>query len=259
MSNRIKYITKKGFLNGKEFAKINRHIDTCLSLLERLISFNHDCRKQVADELIIDEYIIDYRSDQFLYYENALKSIYYSCYSLKYVYDISTFMNFKAIENTIDDILEIQRRDITFTSIVKLSSIFEYTRKVYEKKIIGKNYFEKLKSKYSDKVHSLELLSNFRNTIHSNGKWDTENKKGDLRYMLRVGEQIIKSGVTFKYDHWKLYRIVKDCLELSKLMALDNEAEKTRATRLEINGQKLTVVKTEMTSNDWDNIFNKTK
>lgn len=248
MSHEEKNISRQDFHTGKSFVKINRHIDTCLSLIERLIIYNHECRSSVSGKLRITSYPIDYRSDQFAYYENSLKSIYYSCYSLKYVYDISVLMNMQNVGSTIGLTLENQRRDITFTSVVKLSSIFEYTRKVYEKNISGSRYFEKLKTKYAAKVDSLELLNNFRNTIHSNGKWDIENKKGNLTYSLRAGEQVIKSGEIFKYDHWKLYRIIKDCLELSKLMALDNE--------LLNNEQNLVSVKTDLSPEFLDKLFN---
>src|SRR5436853_281325 len=164
MTTERKYISKTDFYKEPEFIKINKHIDTCLILLERLIYYNNDCRKTVATQLDIDSHIIDYRCDQFRYYENILKGIYYSCYSLKFVYDTSTFMNFKGIENRIGETIENQRRYITFSAIVNLSGIFEYTRKVYEKNI-SSPYFENLKKEYSDKADSLELLRNFRNTI----------------------------------------------------------------------------------------------
>jgi hypothetical protein len=259
MRNEKRYISETDFHNGKQFAKINQHIDTCLTLLEKLISYNTECRIKTLEKLQVENYIIDYRIDQFGYYENTLKSIYYSCYSLKHIYDISTFMNFRKIDNTIGDRLNNQRAYITFTAIVKLSSMFEYTRKVYEKNIEkekGGSYFDKLRTKYPDKVDSLKLLNNFRNTIHSNGKWKPKNKTDKLTYKLREGEQEINPGDTFKYDHWKIYRIIKDCLELNMLMALDNEAERLRQTRLEINGQKLAVLKTDLTAEDWDKIFN---
>jgi hypothetical protein len=38
-------------------------------------------------------------------------------------------------------------------------------------------------------------------------------------------------------------------------MALDNKAIKIRETRLEINGQKLSVLKTDLTPDDWDKII----
>ena len=257
MTQNKTYISSSDFHTGKQFTKINKHIDICLTLIGRLFKFNEKCRNEVIENLQIKNYIIDYRADQFNYYDNTLKSIYYSCFSLKYVYDISTFMNFKKIDNTIGFTLDNQRAYITFTAIVKLSSMFEYTRKIYEKNISGKHYFDKLREKYFDKIDSLELLNNFRNTIHSNGKWEPKSNVDNLIYSLREGEQVIKPGDTFKYDHWKIYRIIKDCLELNKLMALDNEAERLRQTRIEINGQKLSVLKTDMTNEDWNKIFNK--
>lgn len=251
------YISSSDFHKGKQFAKINKHVDICLTLIERLIKFNDQYRADVANNLKIENYIIDYRVDQFGYYDNTLKSVYYSCLSLKNVYDISTFTNFRGIENTIGDTFENQRSYITFTAIVKLSSIFEYTRKSYEKKIKGTPYFDKLKVKYNEKVNSLELLNNFRNTIHSNGKWNPKNGVDILKYKLREGEQIVKPGETFVYDYWQIFRLVKDCIELNKLMALDNDTEKLRQTRLQINGKKLAVLKTDLTTEEWDKIFNK--
>ncbi|NVO04213.1 MAG: hypothetical protein HXX09_16085 [Bacteroidetes bacterium] len=257
MTDASKYVSKSDFHHGKQFVKINKHIDTCLTLLERLILYNNECRNIVAEKLNIPDHIKDYRLDQFGYYENTLRSVYYSCFSLKYIYDISTFMNFKRIENTIGETLDNQIRYITFTSIVKMSSIFEFTRKVYEKNITRKNYFDNLIKKYSDKGVSLKLLSDFRNTIHSNGIWNPDNKKDTLQYYLREGIQIIMPGEHFKYDNWQIYRIFKDCLELNKIMALDNEALRVRETRLEINGQKLYALKTDITEREMDNIFNK--
>jgi len=249
------YISKSDFHEGRQYAKINQHIDTCLKLIENLILLNTQYRIEVENKLQVDNYIIDYRVDQFGYYHNTLKSIYYSCYSLKNIYEVSTYMNFRKIDNTIGDTLNNQRSYTTFNAIVKLSSIFEYTRKVYEKNITKGPYFKKLKEKYSDKVDSLDLLNSFRNTIHSNGKWSPRNEKDKLEYHLREGKQIIKPGDTFKYDHWKLYMMIKDCLELSKSMALENEAIRLRDTRLVVNGQKVAVLKTDLTQDDWDNIF----
>jgi len=259
MGNEKKYISKTDFHNGRQFAKINKHIDTCLFLLEKLISYNTQCRLEVTERFKIENYIIDYRTEQFGYYDNTLKSIYYSCYSLKHVFDISTYMNLNGIENTIGETLENQRKYITFNAIVKLCSIFEYTRGVFEKEIPTKKYLDNMKKKYGAKADSLLLLRDFRNTVHSNGKWDIEKKNGDLRYFLREGEQVLKSGDVFKYDYWKLYIMIKDCLELSKLMALDNEATKVRQTKIKVNGQNVVSVKTEMTLKDWDNLFDQYK
>ena len=164
-------------------------------------------------------------------------------------------MNLKNIENTIGDTLENQKAYVTFTGIVKLSSIFEYTRKIYEENIASGSYFSNMKNKYSEKAESLELLNSFRNTIHTNGDWHPKNKKDNLVYKLRSGEKIIKPGQPFEYDHWKLYRIVKDCIELNKLMALDNQPKKIRQTKLEINGQRLSVMKTDLSLEDWDKIL----
>ena len=252
-----KYISKDNFHKSSHFLKINKHIDTCLQLIERLIYQNKQCRTEVENALQIENHIIDYRVDQFGYYDNTLKSVYYSCYSLKSIYEISTYMNHREIDNTIGDTLNNQRSYITFNAIVKLSSIFEYTAKVYEQTIIGGPYFKKLKEKYSDKVDSLTLLRAFRNTIHSNGKWKPDNKKDNLVYSLREGKQTIKYGETFTYDHWLLYKLIKDCLELSKLMALDNKALPIRPMRISINGKQLGIMKTGLSLDDWDRIIEK--
>lgn len=259
MNHEKKYISHTDFHNGDQFIKINKQIDSCLTLIKKLILFNDKCKTEVANIKNVDSYIIDYRINQFGYYDNTLKSIYYSCYSLKYVFDISTYMNLNDIGNTIGETLENQRKYITFNAIVKLYSIFEYTRGVFEKEIPTTKYFDNLKKKYGAKADSLLLLRDFRHTVHSNGKWDMEKKKGDLRYFLREGEQVLKSGDVFKYDHWKLYTMIKDCLELSKLMALDNEATKVRQTKIKVNGQNVVSVKTEMTLKDWDNLFDQNK
>ena len=261
MTQNKTYISSFDFHNQKQFAKINKHIDICLTLIEKLIKFNTECRDEVTEKLQIENYIIDYRIDQFGYYDNTLKSIYYSCHSLKFIYDTSTFMNFKGIENTIGDTLENQRTYITFNAIVKLSSMFEYTAKIYNEKIPKGKYIIKLKEKYSEKADSLILLKKFRNTIHSNGKWHPESTldlKEGLKYKLRTGEIIIKEGEPFLYDHWKIYRIIKDCIELNKLMALDNVAKILRQTKLNVNGQKLAVLKTSMTTDDLNRIFTNT-
>lgn len=255
-----KFISRKDFHDGEHFKKLNKHIDICLELIRHLLAYNAKCKSEVASKLQIDSYIIDYRADQFGYYENVLKGIYFSCHSLKYSYDISTSMNHSSIENGIIETLDNQRKYITFNAIVRLSSIFEYTRGVYErnvkpnKKGKGKSYFELLKERYSDKVDSMELLNDFRNTIHSNGKWNPRKGKGDLVYQLREGQQVIKTGEMFTYDHWKLYSIVKDCLELNKLMALDNETERLRVAKFEIKGKKIGILQTKMTLKDWDDL-----
>lgn len=246
MNNKIKYISKNSFHSGKQFSKINRHIETCLRLLERLIAFNNKCKTETSKKLKIEDYVIDYRTEQFTHYEKLLHNIYYSCFSLKHIYDISTFMNFRKIDNDIMGTLNNQEKHIAFTAIIKLSSIFEYTRKIYDEKTPTDKYFEHLKTKYSDKAESLELLKNFRNTIHSNGIWHPYSKtKKNLVYNLRQGQQIIKTGESIKYDYWKIYRIIKDCLELNMLMALDIDAARIRNTRFVINGERIAIVKVE--------------
>lgn len=243
------YIRRDDFHNGKLFTKVNKDIDTCLALISRLISQNDECLKMVVDKLKVPDYIIDYRIAQFDFYRNALISVYYSCYSLKHVYDISTYMNFKGIDNTIMETLDNQRRFNTFNAIIRLQGMFEFSRREFEETLDKKNYFQNMKEKYPEYSKSLELLNNFRNTVHNNGKW---NKDNDLVYELRAGTQTIKKGRAFVYDHWKLYRIVKDCLDLHKLLALDNVEVKVRETHWQINGERIATVKTEMTLEDWD-------
>lgn len=257
MSAQIKYISREEFRKSKQFIKIDKDISTCLKLINKLIKYNEECRNEVASKLEIANYIEDYRSDQFGYYENTLKSIYFSCLSLKNIYDINAQMNFVGIGGTIGDTLENQRSYITFSAIVKMHGIFEYTRKVYEKKIPKKSYFKYLRQKYGDLTEAIDVLHKFRNTIHSNGKWQPKNGKDNLIYHAREGRQIIKPGEPFRYDHWLLYRIIKDCLHLNKLMALDNEGDRIRNTRIIVNGQKLVAVKTEV--KDWDSLFKKAK
>ncbi|NBG67358.1 hypothetical protein [Acidiluteibacter ferrifornacis] len=240
------YIRKEDFHESRKFIKINRDIDVCLVLIEKLLSFNRVIWKDVTNALKIPSHIIDYRVEQFGYFENTLQSIFYNCYSLKNFYDVSTYMNYKGINNTLGHTFNNQRRYITFNAIVKMSSIFEFTRKEYERTIKGKNYFEKMALKHSDLARSVELLNHFRNTIHSNGIWDKEGKKKPLEYNLREGKQIIKSGEPFKYDHWQLYRIIKDSIELHKVLALNNEAMRLRKSRLSVNGQQLSILKTDL-------------
>ena len=233
-----KYVRKTDFHNSSYFKKINNHIDACLLLIERLIKLNKDSLKIVAETLKVPDYIIDFRIEQFRYYHEALAGIYYGCYSLKNVYETSTIMNFKGIDTTIGIALITQERYISFMGIVNMSSIFEFTRNNYEKNIKGKPYYEKMKGKYRGLGESQELLNNFRNTIHSNGIWEREKP---LTYSIRAGRIEIKNGEVIVYDYWKLYRIVKDCIELSKLMALDNKANLIRDTRLSQGKEKIVV------------------
>ncbi len=67
-----------------------------------------------------------------------------------------------------------------------------------------------------------------------------------LEYSLRTGNITIKKGEHFLVDHWKLYRIVRDSIELNKLMALDNPPNKLRDTRLKAGDQKLVVLQTNI-------------
>lgn len=259
MENSLKYIRKEDFLKSDAFLKINRDIDICLILIERLLSLNRVIWKEVSDSLKIPHHIIDYRLEQFGYFENTLQSIFYNCYSLKTFYEVSTYMNFKGIKNTLGHTFNNQRSYITFNAIIRLSSVFEFTRKEYERTVKGKNYFDDMTSKYSDLARSVELLNHFRNTIHSNGIWDIERKRQPLEYNLREGKQIIKSGETFKYDHWQLYRIIKDSIELHKTLALNNKALTLRKSRLSFNNQQLAVLETGLSLKDWDRILEENK
>lgn len=255
MKKENKYITRNDFHNGKEFLKINRHIDVTLRLIERLLTINSNCHVLIKKTLQVEDYIIDYRIEQFGYYENILKCIYFECFSLKYVYDISTHMDFNGVANTIGITLRNQKAYITFSAIVRLYNIFEYTRKIYEKNTKSKDYFTNLKNQYPihlEKVESLELLRHFRNTIHSNGKWDS---KEPLTYKLREGNQEIKKGEVFTFDYWKLYRIIKDCLELNLLLASDNLAVNLRKTRMRIGDQQLSIFKTGIPLSEWNKIL----
>ena len=256
MENSKKYVRKEDFHKSAIFLKINRDINTCLKLIEKLISVNKTIWKEVTEELKIPNHIIDYRIEQFGYYENTLKGIFYSCYSLKYFFEISTRMNFGSIHNTLGQTLDNQRRYITFNAIVKLSSIFEFARREYERTVEGKNYYDKMAKKYSDLARSTELLNNFRNTIHSNGIW---GRKSPLEYDLREGRQVIQSGEPIKYDHWKLYRMVKESLELHKILALENKALNLRKLKLSVNGQQLAMLETDLNPKDLDKIFENKK
>lgn len=253
MSDNKKYISRQDFHNGKEFASISGDIDFCLTLIKRLISFNSECRAIVVAKLKDETHLIDYRFCQFGYYENILKGIYYECYSLKHIYEISTFMNYKEIENTIGDTLENQRRFITFNAIIRLFSIFEFGRKEFEGEGKVENYLKKIEAKHPSLCKSLILLFDFRNTIHHNGIY---KKDKDLVYYIRGGKQIIKKGEVFKYDELLLYKIIKDCLELHKLLALTKEALSIRKTFHKINGQHLVAVKTNLSSECLGKLFN---
>lgn len=241
-----KYIRRVDFHASAEFKKINNKIDTCLRLIERLVKLNKECEEEVIQKLKVENYIIDYRIEQFRFFHQILAGIYYGCYSLKHVYDISTMMNFRKVDTTIGIALTTQQKHTIFAALVQMSSMFEYTRKDYEKNIKsekGESYFEKLKTKYPSLGHSLELLNNFRNTIHSNGKW---SKDRPLEYTLQKGKVTMQKGDHLDYDHWTLYKIFRDCIELSKLLALDNEPNFERETRLRVGEDKVVVLNTSI-------------
>lgn len=245
MNTSTSYISRVDF-NERHFKKINRKIEVCLKLIERLVKFNKECEEEVIAKLNVENYIIDYRVEQFQYYHQTLAGIYYGCYSPKHVYDISTMMNFNKVKTTIGIALATQQSHITFAGIVQMSSMLEYTRKDFEKNIKGSkgsNYLELLKEKYPKLGSSLELLNHFRNTIHLNGKW---SKDKPLEYHLRNEKVSIKKGEQLQYDYWTLYKIVRDCIELSKILALDNEPNFIRETRLRNGGDKAVVLNTKI-------------
>jgi hypothetical protein len=184
MEKKKNYVRKVDFHASKEFQKIDKHINTSLDLIKRLAKYNDVCLKEVQAQLQVEDYIIDYRVDQFKHFKETLSGIFYSCFSLKYVYEISAIMRLYHLETTIGLALNSQIRTITFNCIVQLVGTFEFTRKKFEKEIKGKNYYNSLKEKYPKLGESLELLINFRNTIHSNGIWE---KKTPLEYNLQRG------------------------------------------------------------------------
>jgi len=243
------YISRTDYNMLPEVIKNNKHIDFCLKLIKKLIDYNSECKAIVGNKHDVPNYIIDYRIVQFDLYENILKCIYYNCFSLKYVYDISTYMGFKEIKNTtIGNILEQQRKHVTFSSIVMIAGIFEDSRKEFEQKKETKNYFKDMEKKYPVQTKLFQLLNDFRNTVHSNGKTSKE-----LSYKTRSGTLTIKKGEVFQYDHWLLYRIIRDSIELHKLLALDNEAAMIR--RANIAGVKnAAVLRTSVTMEDWDRL-----
>lgn len=247
-----KFFTPEEFHKSEPFQKLNKHIDTCASLLKKIISFNKKCQEEAQSLLQIDKHIIDYRTNQFNFYHNTLDSVLYSCLSLKYVFEINNLKSdlFDSLNHTIEN----QRSYITFNAIVKFYSILEYTRKVFDKKTTPKDYFGNLQRKYPDLAESLILLKHFRHTIHSNGKWEPKQNGKNLTYNLREGKQIIKPGEVFIYDHWLLYRLFKDCIKLSLLIALDNEPNKVRSTTFQIDGVKPAVL---ITNIDWDKLIKK--
>ncbi len=247
------YIRKVDFHKSKEFIKINGHINTCLRLIERLVKYNDECLRETKEQLQVDEYIIDYRIDQFKHFKETLSAVFYNCFSLKYVYEISTSMRFFQLDTTIGLALRTQMRTITLNFIVQIVGTFEFTRKKYEQEIKGKNYYNALKEKYPKLGESLELLINFRNTIHSNGIW---NNKNPLEYKLQKGTITIKDSEPIIVEMWLLYRLIWDCIKLSKLMALDNKPAFYRETHLTSGGEKVVVF--QLDKNFVDKIFNST-
>lgn len=238
MEKKTTYVRKVDFHQSKEFLKINRHIDTSLRLIERLVKFNKECFKEAQEQLQVDSYIIDYRIDQFKHFQETLSAVFYNCFSLKYVYEISATMRLFQLHTTIGLALNSQTRTITFSCIIEMVSTFEFTRKRFEQEIKGKQYYNALKEKYPKLGESLELLVSFRNTIHSNGIWE---KKTPLTYKLQNGTVTVKEGEPIIVEMWLLYKLSKDCIKLSKLMALDNKPLYYRETRL-MSGEERVVV-----------------
>ncbi|MBK8611851.1 MAG: hypothetical protein IPL84_18455 [Chitinophagaceae bacterium] len=251
MKRNVKYIRKEEFHKSDDFLKINRHIDTSLHLIQRLMDFNRQCLKEVDSALQVNKYIIDFRVDQFTHYHETLSALYYNCYSLKYVYDISAMMNFKKFDTTIGIALNSQTSYITFTGIVKMAGIFEFTRKKFEQEIKGEKYYSKVSEKYPKLGDSLQLLMDFRNTIHSNGHW---GKKLPLEYKLQSRKVSIKEGEKILVEIWLLYKLIRDCIELGKLMALDNKPVFLRDTRLVSGGDRVVVLQRDKES--VEKIFN---
>lgn len=254
MKKNVTYIRKEDFHKSKDFLKINRHIDTSLRLIQRLIDFNRQCLKEVDSALQVDKYIIDFRVDQFNHYHETLSALYYNCYSLKYVYDISSMMNFRKLDTTIGIALNSQTSYITFTGIVKMAGIFEFTRKKFEQEIKGGKYYSKVSEKYPKLGDSLQLLMDLRNTIHSNGHW---GKKLPLEYKLQSGQTSIKEGEKIIVEIWFLYKLIHDCIELGKLMALDNKPVFFRETHLMSGGDRVVVLQLDKES--VEEIFNASK
>jgi hypothetical protein len=251
MKKSVTYIRKDDFHKSKEFLKINRHIDTSLQLIKKLIDFNRQSLNEVDATLQIDKYIIDFRIEQFNHYHETLSALYYNCYSLKHVYEISTMMNFNKLDTTIGKALNSQTSYITFTGIVKMAGIFEYTRKKFEQEIKGEKYYAEVSKKYPRLGDSLQLLMDLRNTIHSNGDW---GKKNPLEYKLQKGNVSIKEGEKVLVEIWFLYRLIHDCIELGKLMALDNKPSFYRETRLKSGGDSVVVLQLDKES--VERIFN---
>jgi hypothetical protein len=215
------------------------------------MNFNEECKKEVEEKLKIEKHLIDFRSEQFGFYHQAMLSMIYDCISLKNVYDTNSFIRgYLGIENTLGNLLNNQQAHVTFNGVIQMSSIFEYCRKEYEQTISGRGYYKRMKEKYSHLAESVELLNDFRNTIHSNGKWNypsNKNRPDKLIYNLREGKQEIKNGEPLKYDNWFLYRLIKKGMELHKKLALSNEAMKIRKVR---GSKNLVAIKLDFDIND---------
>ncbi|MDE3182380.1 MAG: hypothetical protein KGM16_03080 [Bacteroidota bacterium] len=250
MKKQTTYIRKVDFHASKDFLKIDRHINTSLRLIERLAKLNDECLKEVQEQLQVENYIIDYRIEQFKHIKETLSGICYSCYSLKYVYEISASMRLFRLDSTIGAALNNQMRNITFNSIIQMVATFEFTRKKFEHEIKAQKYLDAVKKKYPKVGESLQLLTNFRNTIHANGIW---LKKESLEYKLRNGPITIKEGNPIIVEIWLLYRLLWDCIQLCKLMALDNKAAFYRETHLTNGTEKVVVL--QLPPNAIDQIF----
>lgn len=251
MKRNVKYIKEEEFYKSKGWIKINKDIDTSLHLIQKLVDYNRQCLKEVNTALQVDNYIIDFRVDQFTHFHETLSALYYSCYSLKYVFSISSIMNIKKLDTTINKTLNSQIIYITLNGIVKMDGIFEFTRKKFEQEIKRKNYYSKIITKYPKLGNSLQMLRDIRNSIHSNGHWENPNP---LEYKLQSGKVIIKKGEEILVEIWFLYRLIHDCIELGKLMALDNKPVFFRETRLVTGGEKVVVLQLDKES--FDQILN---
>ncbi|MBL7759133.1 MAG: hypothetical protein JNK08_00395 [Sediminibacterium sp.] len=233
------YISRKDFHESDHYKKLERRVNTCLMLIKRLIDHNQECERVVREKWSVESYIIDYRIDQFKLFHNTLCGIYFGCYASKDTYNASIHMNAFKIDTTIYKALLAHQKMMTLAAIVQVYSMLEFTRKDFEKNIKGKDYFSQLKLKYPGLGDSLSLLYNLRNTIHSDSKWE---KDTPLVYRLLKGEVTIKKGDYFEYDHWTIYKLFRDGIELAKQMALDNEPNLVRNTHFNLGKHRIAVV-----------------
>ena len=72
-----------------------------MRLIERLVKYNEECLKEVQEQLQVNSYIIDYRIDQFKHFKETLSTVFYNCFSLKYVYEISATMRLFQLDTKI--------------------------------------------------------------------------------------------------------------------------------------------------------------